>query len=294
MRASRSSWLGVGFGFTAAICYAGLNVAIRFANAHMSIWHIVFYRSLFGLVAVALLARLSGGGILGRRRWNLCLAGIAGAVGIAALTEALVVLPLFEALVLLYLFPAFSALLSPWLTTDRMTRRDWSLIGTACCGAALVLWSGRLGSSLQWGHFLGLAAAFCLGLTFTLIRRVSADNSALTPFFFICAAGLVVTVGPMLYQVGTPAISAAGLPALSAVAMLACAAHLAGNKALVYLPSPQVGVICMSEVVFGAIIGMLLFEEFFGWRTLLGGVLIVGAGIGLNVRRSERQEVHGS
>lgn len=287
MRASPSAWLGLTYGFTAAVCYAGLNVAIRFADAHMSVWHIVFYRSLFGAVAMILLARLSGGAILGRRRPTLCLAGIAGAVGIVALTEALIVLPLFEALVLLYLFPAFSALLSPWLTADRVARRDWLLIGAACGGAALVLWSGRLGSGLQWGHLLGLTAAFCLGLTFTLIRRVSADNSALTPFFYICVAGMVVAVGPMLYQAGTPTIAAAGLPALSAVGLLACAAHLAGNKALAFLPSPRVGVICMSEVVFGAIIGMLLFDEFFGWRTLLGGMLIVGAGIGLNVRRAE-------
>ncbi|MFN2150703.1 MAG: EamA family transporter [Anaerolineales bacterium] len=116
-----SSLAGLAYGFTAAICYAGLNTAIRFANVHMDIWHIIFYRSLFGAAAMVIMARLGGVRILGSRRSALCLLGFAGAAGVIALTVALIVLPLFEALVLLYLFPVFAALLSPWLTTDRLT-----------------------------------------------------------------------------------------------------------------------------------------------------------------------------
>ncbi len=283
MAASYSSLSGLAYGFAAAICYAGLNTAIRFADAHMTIWHIMFYRSLFGIVAMGLWARTTRVAILGHQRPALCMVGISGAVGVTALTVALIVLPLFEALVLLYLFPAFAALLSPWLTGDRVTGRDWGLIGTACFGAAIVLWSGQLGSGLRWGHLLGLIASFCLGLTFTLIRRTIADNSPLTPFFYICAAGIVVSIGPIMWQPGKLMIGMGGLPALAAVAVLATTAHLSSNKALSYLPSPQVGVICMSEVVFGAIIGMIIFGEFFGLQTFLGGVLIIISGIGLNV-----------
>ena len=273
-------WFGLTCAFTAAICYAGLNAAIRFADVHMSIWHIIFYRSLFGAVAMVLLARTAGIGILGHPRSTLCLVGLFGAAGVVALTVALIVLPLFEALVLLYLFPTFSALLSPWLTDDRMAPRDWLLIGTALCGACLVLWSGSFISGLKWGHALGLTAAFCLGLTFTLTRRISAGNNPLTPFFYICAAGMLASVGPLWRQSHTFAVATAGWPALGAEAVLATAAHLAGNKALRYLPSPRVGVILMTEVAFGAGIGMLLFGEYLGGRTWMGGFLIVASGIG--------------
>ena len=287
MTISASSWTGLVCAFVAAVCYAGLNTAIRFADAHMSVWHIIFYRSLFGVFVVVLLAGMTGVWIFGRQRLTLCLLGLSGALGVTALTVALILLPLFEALVLLYLFPAFAALLSPWLTSDHVSQRDWIFIGTACFGTALVLWSGQLGSGIQWGHFLGLFASFCLGLTFTLIRRISADNSPLTPFFYICVAGIVVSIGPVLLQPTIFAISSDGLPALVTVAVLATVAHLAGNKALVYLPSPRVGVILMSEVIFGAIIGLLIFGEFLGLRTLLGGVLIIGGGIGLNFNRQQ-------
>lgn len=277
------SWAGLAFGFTAAIGYAGLNTAIRFANVHMDVWHIIFYRSLFGAAAMVVLARIAGGRILGTRRPTLCLVGITGAGGVTALTVALIVLPLFEALVLLYLFPAFAALLSLWLTRDRLTPWQWPMIAVACVGAILVLWSGQHISGLQWGHLMGLMAAFCLGLAFTLTRRVSAFNSSLTPFFYICVAGIVITLGPVLAQSGTLAVAPGGLPALFAVGLLATAAHIAGNKALTLLPSPQVGVICMAEVPAGAIIGFWVFGEPLGMRTLIGGLLILVAGVGLNL-----------
>jgi drug/metabolite transporter (DMT)-like permease len=286
MGMSHSSWCGLAYAFTAALCYSGLNIAVRIADSHMTVWYMLFYRSLFGVVVMWLLARATKVEILGRQRRTLCLVGISGALGIFGLTMAVILLPLFEALVLLYLFPAFSALLSPWLTNDRVTGRDWFFIGAACCGAAMVLWSGQLGGRLQWVHLLALIASFCIGLTFTLIRRVSQDTSPLTPFFYICAAGIVVNAGPVLYQSGTLMLATKGLIALSAVAVLATAAHLAQNKALSYLPSPRVGVICMSEVVFGAIIGMLIFAEFFGLQTLIGGVLIISSGIWLNLSRA--------
>lgn len=45
-------------------------------------------------------------------------------------------------------------------------------------------------------------------------RRVSAFNSSLTPFFYICAAGIGITIGPVLLQSGSLAIAPSGLPAL--------------------------------------------------------------------------------
>jgi len=50
-----------------------------------------------------------------------------------------------------------------------------------------------------------------------------------------------------------------------------------------YLSSPRVGVIIMSVVVFGTIIGLLIFWKFLGIRTLLGSALIIASGIWLNL-----------
>lgn len=275
--------VGLACAFLAAALFAMLNVAIRLAEPYMTIWHIMLGRSLFGIVAMLLLARSMEIRILGVHRRLLLSLGLAGVTGVTCLTGALMLLPLFEALVLIYLYPAFAAILSPWLTGDRMTRRDWGFIVLATLGTAIVLWTGDLKGRLQWGHLLALAAAFFYGLTITLTRRASKANTPLTPFFYISAVGGIACLVPLLWQPQPLWPAVQGLPALGGVAVLATAAHLATNKALSSLPSPQVGVISMLEVVFTGVLGLVLFREPLGLQALTGGALILAGGIGLNM-----------
>jgi drug/metabolite transporter (DMT)-like permease len=55
-------------------------------------------------------------------------------------------------------------------------------------------------------------------------------------------------------------------------------------KALSYLPSPEAGIIGMTEVVFGGILGLLVFSEPLTWRALIGASLILGSGVCLNLK----------
>ena len=63
--ASNASRDVLAYGFAAAVSYAGLNTAIHFADSHMTIWHIIFCRSLLGVVIMGLLARATRVAILG-------------------------------------------------------------------------------------------------------------------------------------------------------------------------------------------------------------------------------------
>jgi len=279
---------GMGYAALAATLFALLNVLIRLAEPHMSIWHMMFGRSLFGVLAMTLLARSLGIRVLGVHRRLLTAVGVAGVSGVLCLMGALVLLPLFDALVLLYLYPAFAAVLSPWLTGDRVTGRDWGWIALATLGTGIVLWSGRVAGQLQWGHLLGLAAALAYGVSFTLTRRASGANSPLTPFFYVSAVGCLACLGPLFWPPGPVLPDSRGLPALAAIAVLGTVAHLANNKALSLIPSPKVGVISMLEVVFSGAFGFWLFHEGFGGQSFLGAALILAAALGLNTARRPR------
>ncbi len=275
---------GVLFAFLSASLFTALNVALRFSEPYLTVWHVMFGRSLFGVAAMLAMARWMQIDLLGRHRPTLVLAGLAGVGGVTCLMAAIYLLPLFEALVLMYLYPVFAAMLSPYVAGDRIRGMDWLLIGLAFAGTVLILWLGQAAGRLQWGHLAGLAAAFGYGLTITLIRRVSAFNNPLTPFYYISLVGTVVCIGPLLFQQSPILIQIQGAIGLLVISVLAACAHLASNKALSYLPSPKVGVIGMSEVVFGAILGLVLFNEPMGLRSVLGGCLIIGSGILLTVR----------
>jgi len=285
--AHSAKW-GVLFAFLGASLFAALNVALRFSEPYLTVWHVMFGRSLFGVVAMLAIARWMRVDLFGRHRPTLVLTGLTGVGGVTCLMVAIYMLPLFEALVLLYLYPVFAAILSPYVAEDRNRGMDWLLIGLAFIGTVLILWSTQTAGRLQWGYLAGLAAGFGYGLTNTLIRRVSAFNSPLTPFYYISLVGTVVCIGPLLLQQSPILVRSQGAIGLLVISVLAVTAHLASNKALSYLPSPKIGVIGMSEVVFGAILGLVLFNELMELRSVLGGCLIIGSGILLTVRSTAK------
>lgn len=273
---------GAAFAVLAAVIFSFLNLAIRFSEPHLSIWHMIFGRSVFGVVFLMAAARIGNVRLRGENPVILTALGITGTIGILCLTVALLIIPLFQALILFYTYPAVAALVSPLLTDDRIRLSDWICISLAFCGTFLILWSGnRLGFSLTFGHAAALGASAALGITLTLIRRISADHNALTPIFYISVTGAVACFFPLLFSESGIPSSAAGLWWIFAIGILAVCAHISTNTALSYITSPKVGIISMLEVFLGAVYGYILFAETLGWSTLTGGTLIIAAAAGL-------------
>lgn len=273
---------GAGLAVLAAFLFSCLNVVIRFSDPYLTVWHMIFGRSLFGVVLLFFMARTLGVGLAGSKRWILFLLGWTGTIGIFLLTVALLRIPLFQALILFYTYPVVAALISPWLTPDTNSLRDWVCIALAFGGTGLILWSGRVsGLELDVGHMAGLGASLFMGLTLTLVRRVSGVNTPLAPIFYISVIGMVASLFPMLHPSVGLAVPLLGLAWLVAIGLFAVLAHIATNKALAYIASAKVGSISMLEVVFGAVYGYALFSEALDWSTLVGGTFILLAGIGL-------------
>ncbi|MFO7859788.1 MAG: DMT family transporter, partial [Desulfosalsimonas sp.] len=273
---------GAALAVLAAFLFSCLNVAIRFSDPYLTIWHMMFGRSLFGTVFLVLLARITGIGLAGRKRKTLVLLSLTGTAGILSLTLALLRIPMFQALILFYTYPVVAALISPWLTSDTNSFWNWVCIVLAFMGTALALWSGQSDAlGLDIGHLAGLGASAGMGLTLTLVRRVSSENSSLTPIFYISVTGMIVSFVPLFSPNVGFRVPLPGLACLGAIGLFAVLAHIVTNRALGYIASAKVGSISMLEVAFGAVYGYVLFSEPLGWSTMAGGALIIAATMGL-------------
>ncbi|MFP4158523.1 MAG: DMT family transporter [Desulfobacterales bacterium] len=275
----------------AAFLFSCLNVVIRFSDPYLTIWHMMFGRSLFGAIFLILLARSAGARLAGSKKGTLVLLSLTGTAGILCLTLALLRIPLFQALILFYTYPVVAALISPWLTSDTNSLWNWACIFLAFIGTGLTLWSGQHGAlEIDIGHLSGLAASAGMGLTMTLVRRISAENNALSPIFYISVSGMIVSLAPLFHPDIGFAVPPAGAAWLIAIGLFAVLAHLATNKALGYIASAKVGSISMLEVIFGAVYGYILFSEPLGWSTMAGGALIITATLGLMKSRSQENQ----
>lgn len=270
---------GLALALSGAAFATVFDLLTRFSSSGITPWTMLMARAVFGIVLVMFIAKKMNLTLIGRNRAGMLITGIITVAGVMCLTIALIRLPIFEALLLLYLYPAFAALFSPFLVGDKTTLKLWGLIGVAFVGTAIILWPGETALTLHTGHAFGMGAGLLQGLALTLVRLYSRDNNALTPFFYFCLAGFVVAAGALVLIDRPPGLNQSGLMVLAAIALTAALAQLSLCKALSCISSAEVGLIGMTEIVFGSILGFLIFQEAILPRQLVGGVLVIGSGL---------------
>ncbi len=285
---------GLAFALLAAVFAAGYDILTRFYCSGLTPWQIILARAILGLALSLALARTLGLNLLGRNRRGMVVIALTLVGGVLCFIFALFRLPVFEAVLLIYLYPVFAALFSPFLVNERIGPKLWGLIGVAFCGTIFILWPQDLAWSVNSGHVLAIAAALAHGLALTLVRRYRRENSPVTPFFYFSALGAVVSVGALGLSGQPMPAGSASLVVLTATAIAACLAQLSMIKAASCITSAEVGIIGMSEIVFGGLLSFLFFGEAVGLRQLWGGILVISSGIALaldssrDAARSER------
>ena len=280
----RKSPYGLIWVFLAPLFYSAMSCSAKMGSAHLSVWQIGVGRFALGLVLVPVIVRFLKLNLWGRQRPLLVVRGLCGMAGFLLLVTAFKTIPLSVAMVLFYLYPAFTVILSPWVTKEPTNKGVWPFVIGAFAGTALILWPGdHAGTTLEIGHLLAVIASVLCALTLLLVRRLARDNNIYTLFFYLCLTGTLAGIGPLLTQDAPilPGTSTLWLE-LAAVAVFSVGAQLSINKALTYIPAPKVSVMMTAEVPLVACFGVVFLGEPFGWRLMLGALLIFGCGIALS------------
>jgi drug/metabolite transporter (DMT)-like permease len=269
----------------APLFYAAMSGSAKLAGLYVSVWQIGLGRFVLGLVLMPVIVRFLGLNLWGRQRFLLTLRGLCGAVAFLLLVASFQRIPLSLAMVLFYLYPAFTALLSPWVTGEPTPKGSWPFICGAFIGTTLILWPGESSGSLGLGHVFAVIASLLCALTLLLVRRLGRENNIYTLFFYLCLTGTVASLWPLLIQEGSfiPG-QGAGWIGLAAVAGFSVGAQLSINQALVRIPAPKVSVIMTAEVPLLACFGVVYLGEPFGWRLVVGALLIFGSALALNLQ----------
>ena len=121
----------------------------------------------------------------------------------------------------------------------------------------------------------------------------------LKPIFKYCmtfGCALVLAVSPS--YIGTGTINASGMTAaLTELALLlagafACVGQLGITKAYVCAPAKEISVYDYTQVLFAAALGFFVFGDVPDWLSVLGYVLICGAGVGMFLYNRRHDAAH--
>ena len=268
----------------AGLCFALMSVVVKSLGQAFSSAELVFYRSLFGLVAIFLVLVARGDGVAwrGLRGAHVGLHVRRGLVGFAALAtffHALIHLPMSVAVTLNYASPLFLALLMPWQLRERPGVRQYLAVAAGFLGVVLLLrpWTAASGQLLA--GLVGLLSAVLAAFAYIHVRRLGqlGEPEWRTVFWFALVA--MAGSAALASLTGWHAPRREELPWLLALGALATLGQLAMTRAYKRGDTVVVASFAFSTVVFSGILDIIVWRQEMPAVAWIGMALTVAAGV---------------
>jgi len=261
-----------------SLCFAAMGVFVKLAAARLPFYEVAFFRACGGglLVVLAMLAL--------RQPFHMDRPGVLvwrGVLGWGALSTyflAISRLPLGDAVLLNYTSPFFTALLAAAMLGEPFTARTLGCLLVATLGVAAVV--GPTGAFLNAGAAAAVLSAFLAAWAYVTVKRAAATNAPAVIVVVFSGVASLLCLPFMAWRFVAPAGSewawlaaAAGFGTVAQTFMtygyrLAPASTASGLTLITPLAAAVLGILCLGAVPTPGL--------------LLGGALIVGAGVVLS------------
>lgn len=271
--------LGARYMLASALAFAFMGMCVKIAGHQgIPVLEIIAARALVSLVLSYGDVRRKNIPLFGTHRFLLFLRGLVGFISLTGVFYALVHLPIAEASVLQYLHPMFTALIALVWLKERPTSATLACIALSFIGLLVMvrpafLFGGAAPDYDVLAVGIAIAAAFGSGLAYTIVRKLSTlEDPAVIVFYFP-----MVTLPATLILLGDDFVMPQGWAWLSLL-MVGVFTHL-GQVTLTLAmreeTASRAGSFSYAQVIFAAVIGIVVFDEIPGLWTLAGGALIL-------------------
>lgn len=232
----------------------------------------------FGAFAMVLGARSPGGlkaAAATKRPFLQVLRGVLLAFQIVVTITAFSTVGLAHSQAVLSSGPIFVALLSMPLLGERVGWRRWTAIGVGLLGVLIVI--NPADSTFDLSLLLPLLGALMFAVYVVTTRLVSRDDAASTSFFYIGVAGAAALslVGPFFWTNLAPG----DWLWMGLLCITGMSSHYFLIRAYDLLDAAAVQPLTYLQIVLAAIIGVTVFGETLNLNTVIGSVIVIGAGI---------------
>ena len=268
---------GVLLVLAAGICWSSMGLGIRHIEV-ANVWQILFFRSitLTPLLLLVLTLRARGNPFPIIQR-----AGLAGGVGgislVFAFSGGILAVQTTSVANAMFLFaaaPFFAAVLGWLVLKEHVRKATWISMMAALVGIVIMVWEG-----ISIGRIIGNVAALISALGFAIftisLRWKKLDDMLPTVFL----AGLFATIiAGALCQIKGYGLD---VPKRDIWIALALGVFQVGAGLILYtlgskaVPSAELALLSMTEVVFGPLWVWLFLGETAGGYTLLGGMILL-------------------
>ncbi len=249
---------------------------------------IVFFRSLFAIVPILIFLAMQGklGTALATKRpLNHVLRGTVGVIAMSLGFFALTRLPLPEAITLNYAQPLLVVVFSAVFLGEAIRIYRWSAVAVGMIGVLVVSWPNLtlfaapagIGRAEALGVVAALVSAGVSAIALLLVRNlVRTERTGTIVLWFSLTASLV---GLATLPFGWNALSASQALFLVACGLAGGIAQMLMTEAYRHAEASTVAPFEYTSLLIGIAVGYLVFGDRPTVNTLIGGAIVVAAGL---------------
>ncbi len=283
---------GIGLKVSSVLVFLFMSSLLKSADG-VPAGELVFFRSFFALPPILIFLASRRELIIGmktKRPWAHLRRGLIGATVMGFNFFALTQLPLPEATTIGYATPLIIVVLSALILKETVRIYRWSAVLLGLIGVGIIV-SPRLtvfgsGVSLMSGETLGAMSAMCGamlgGFASLAVRDLTRTERSATIVFYFSITTTIVSLFtiPFGWVMPTPT-----------QALMLVTAGFAGGIAQILMTEcyrqADMSVVAPFEytsLIFSILIGLWVFGEVPTWQMLVGGVIVVAAGVFIILR----------
>lgn len=210
---------------------------------------------------------------------SLVCRAIFGTIGLVSNFYAIDRLVLADANMLNKLSPFFAIIFSVFLLGEKPTFVQLLGVLAAFVGSIFII-KPTGGSYAVFPAFIGVLGGFGAGVAYTFVRRLGkmGENSSVIIFFF-SAFSCLVCLPFMLSNLSV--MSLKSFLCLIGAGASACIGQFGITRAYICAPAKEISVYDYTQVIFAAIFGFFFFGQVPDIYSVVGYILICGAGIAM-------------
>ena len=211
-----------------------------------------------------------------------------GTMGLLCNFYALGRLNLSDANMLNKLSPFFAIIFSIFLLKEKPKFAQIIGVAVAFVGSLFIIKPG-FDNPQVLPAVAGLLGGMGAGIAYTFVRRLGQkqENSRRIVFFF-SAFSCILCLPFLIFEYER--MSGLQLIYLILAGTFACIGQLGITKAYIFAPAREISVYDYTQVIFAAVLGFFAFGDIPDWLSVLGYVLIIGAGVAMFFYNKKRAD----
>ncbi|MDH3414172.1 MAG: DMT family transporter [Gammaproteobacteria bacterium] len=268
----------------ATAIFASMHALVRHLSGNLHPFEVAFFRSIFGLVAIApLMWRVGPSVLVSRNPGLLAVRGLVGGLSLMTWFYGLSITPIATATALSFTSAIFASIGAAIFLRERMRLRRWTAVLLGFSGVLIIVRPGL--ALFEPGSMVIVLAAILWGVGIVLVKTIARTDETVTIVAWTAMWLIMVTAIPVWFVWTAPTWTQ--LAWLLLIGILGTVGTFAWPQALKTADASLVIPADFIRLVWAGAIGFVAFGEIPDRWMWIGAALIIGSTLYIGLREAK-------